>query len=406
MSRNEADVGKGSLGYHQIADRLRSAIQSAEVLPGSMLPTERELQSQFGVSRTTVRRALAALTDSGWAESVPNRGVAARLGPLRVDSKTIAFIDSIDDFNLSVYVALNKRLQRVGYHLVQVDSRSLGVEGAIEHAFVNQFAGAFVWSKEGFPDVRRLHPIVQAMPVIALDHSLKYVQTDVVGLDNLHGAALAVRHFASLGRKQIAISGMLDMVEVKHDRHSGYLKGLFEAGLRPTPRNFVFCFTSGMEQCDTLHLDRRLQDPDRPDAIFITDDIFITAIYDAVLRANLRVPEDVALISFGGGQCDHVGGLQVTLIDADPESWAAVAVERLQQRLANMALPTETISLPVRLYLGDTCGSSSSSSEVRPKAETLRPHSYTKRSLQGSTASLGPSYSGPVRREGQNKIPQ
>lgn len=47
--------------YQQIADQLRTLIDSGEYPPGSYLPTERELSKQFGVSRTSVREALIAL---------------------------------------------------------------------------------------------------------------------------------------------------------------------------------------------------------------------------------------------------------------------------------------------------------------------------------------------------------
>src|SRR3954447_23245591 len=53
--------------YEQVADRLREAILSGELAPGSVLPPERELSERFGVGRTTVREALRALQTKGLA---------------------------------------------------------------------------------------------------------------------------------------------------------------------------------------------------------------------------------------------------------------------------------------------------------------------------------------------------
>jgi DNA-binding FadR family transcriptional regulator len=53
--------------YEQVADRLREAILSGELPPGSVLPPERELSERFGVGRTTVREALRALQTKGLA---------------------------------------------------------------------------------------------------------------------------------------------------------------------------------------------------------------------------------------------------------------------------------------------------------------------------------------------------
>ena len=51
--------------YRQIADQLRSLIDSGEYAVGSRLPTERELAEQLKVSRPTVREALISLEVEG-----------------------------------------------------------------------------------------------------------------------------------------------------------------------------------------------------------------------------------------------------------------------------------------------------------------------------------------------------
>lgn len=54
-----------TIRYHQIADELRSRVQSGEYGPGRVLPSESELSHEFGVSRVTVRKALEILRDDG-----------------------------------------------------------------------------------------------------------------------------------------------------------------------------------------------------------------------------------------------------------------------------------------------------------------------------------------------------
>jgi GntR family transcriptional regulator len=56
---------RGSALHHQMFLVLRNGIQSGQYRPGQMLPSEDRLAATFGVSRITVRNALAALQASG-----------------------------------------------------------------------------------------------------------------------------------------------------------------------------------------------------------------------------------------------------------------------------------------------------------------------------------------------------
>ncbi|HYU18892.1 MAG TPA: GntR family transcriptional regulator [Chloroflexota bacterium] len=71
----------GEAKYHQVADRIRAAIQSGELRPGQALPTEKQLAAQYGVSRPTVRSALATLRAEGLIDAQQGRGAFVRLRP-------------------------------------------------------------------------------------------------------------------------------------------------------------------------------------------------------------------------------------------------------------------------------------------------------------------------------------
>jgi GntR family transcriptional regulator len=60
--------------YTQLADILRDMITSGELQPRSPLPSESYLQQEQGVSRGTVRTAVAVLRDEGLVVSIGGRG--------------------------------------------------------------------------------------------------------------------------------------------------------------------------------------------------------------------------------------------------------------------------------------------------------------------------------------------
>jgi DNA-binding GntR family transcriptional regulator len=58
----------------QVARDIEADIDSGSIAPDTRLPTELELAEQYGVSRVTVRRAMALLRDRGKVVTVHGRG--------------------------------------------------------------------------------------------------------------------------------------------------------------------------------------------------------------------------------------------------------------------------------------------------------------------------------------------
>ncbi len=343
-------------GYQSIADDLRKEIRQSRISIGSLLPTERELQEKYSVSRSTVRRALKALIDSGWAESSPNRGVLAKHGPAVGRSTNIGYIDHGHEIQRYLFFKLGQLLQAQGYHLVHLDSELMGLEDAAEYAETQGFCGMFVWSKVGYPNGERLQKVINHVPVIAVNHSLNTVSTDVVTSDNYTGGRLATRHLGQYGCRNIAVTGMLDVLGVHHERFSGYLMAQFEFGINPSPSNFAFCYTSGSQEVDMRPLIRRLKDKDRPDGIFLMQDMFAQQVIDTIYQCGLKIPEDIQLIAFGMDNPVFIGDIGLSLIAIDWDSIATTLCERMLARLANPFLPNVQITQPVKLIVRGSCG--------------------------------------------------
>lgn len=71
----------GLPAYRQVANDLRAKIAGGEYTAGSQLPTERELVEQYGVSRPTIRQAIALLHTEGLVLAEHGRGLFVRPKP-------------------------------------------------------------------------------------------------------------------------------------------------------------------------------------------------------------------------------------------------------------------------------------------------------------------------------------
>jgi len=61
--------------YRQIANVIMAGITRGDFVAGGLLPPERELAKQLGVSRSSVREALIALEMTGWVDIRTGNGV-------------------------------------------------------------------------------------------------------------------------------------------------------------------------------------------------------------------------------------------------------------------------------------------------------------------------------------------
>lgn len=65
----------------ELVDRLRGEIADGAMAPGDRIPTEKELVTSYGVSRTVVREAIARLTAEGYLEPRQGSGVFVTAPP-------------------------------------------------------------------------------------------------------------------------------------------------------------------------------------------------------------------------------------------------------------------------------------------------------------------------------------
>ena len=75
--------------HHQVADEMRRSIQRGRWLPGTQIPTEDTLCQTYGVSRPTVRLAVAALRSEGLLDVQQGRGTFVRAPRPEADRATV-----------------------------------------------------------------------------------------------------------------------------------------------------------------------------------------------------------------------------------------------------------------------------------------------------------------------------
>lgn len=73
-ARDIVDPQSATPVYVQVADILRARIESGQLQPDRPVPSESQLEQEFGIARGTARKAIAVLRDEGLVITVKGRG--------------------------------------------------------------------------------------------------------------------------------------------------------------------------------------------------------------------------------------------------------------------------------------------------------------------------------------------
>lgn len=343
--------------YQRIAASLRSDIDSGRLASGAFLPTERELQEQFAASRSTVRRALAHLVEAGYAQSVPNRGVVAVRNATPVTTGNVALIDHGSYVLRLMGIELARRTREEGLYLVHLGgSVEYPPEYALQTALDNKFAGALVWPYRAFPDAEFVRRVARDLPIVSLDHRQEGAETDLVTVDHEAAAAEATTQLIRQGCRRIAVTGMMDVLDITHQRFRGYLKALFAHDMQPQPADFCFTMTSGLVDPDPVPLMERLQRRPLPDGLLVLQDQFVPPTVETILQAGYSIPGDIKIATIGDDIDLTVDGIGMTAVSFDWNAMAEEALRLLLDRIATPNQPVRTRFVSHRLIVRGLCG--------------------------------------------------
>lgn len=367
MERKGARIVRN--GYRDIVSTLQARIAGSQVEAGAFLPTERELQEEFGAGRSTIRKALAELVEMGWAQNIPNKGVVAGRGLRPVANGRIALVENGTFVQKVLGSRFDSMLQKQGRQLVQVGGRAeYPLDYALQRVLDEEFAGAIVWCFDGFPDQELVARLARQIPVVALDHRMGGADTDLVSFDHEGAAYAATEALIRGGARRIGVTGMLDMLDITHARFRGYMHAMFANGLQPDPADFVFCVTSGRENPDLL--ETRLRGLGRPDGLLVLQDFLMPTVVECALRAGLSVPGDLRLATVGDDVEVTVDGVGMTAVAFDWEALATEAFELLANRLDDLHRSPQVRVVPHRLVVRGLCGAPPSEWTPEPQTAT------------------------------------
>jgi len=301
----------------------------AKVAGVSKATVSKFLNGTHYVSQETRERIAAAISELDYA---PNR-VAQGLSLKR--SHTIGLV--VANIGNPFYAELIRGAEEVaasrGYTLLLASTDG---EPKRESTIVNAMRQRQV-DGIAFASVRLADREVTALAkdgvkVVLASRNLPDAEVDMVLVDSVKGAKLAVKHLIRHGHKAIAyVSGPLSIAQFQ-DRLKGWRDALREADIHPSAEHELSLDRMDVEAGYQAGL-QLLGLKERPTAIFTATDNLAFGIMKACDELNLTIPDDLALVGFDAVPFGEVSRSPLTSVDGSGLIMGQRALQLLIDRI-------------------------------------------------------------------------
>lgn len=333
--------------YQIIADELRVHIRAGKYAGAAVLPPEFTIAEEYQVSRQTVRQALAVLSSEGLIEKRQGSGshilrAAPDAAPPR---RSIAVITTyISDY---IFPSVLREVETV---LSQNDctpslfatKNQVSNERRILTNLLSQpVDGVLVEAtKSALPNpnldlYQRL--MDRGVPLVFFHGCYPNLPgAHFVMDDNFEGGCQLVRYLVKKGYTRIG--GVFKSDDIQgHGRYAGYASALQESGLALKDQNVYWYNTetrSGLMAGDETLIRSFFQEAlGSVDSLVCYNDEIANFLVLQLQKRGLRVPEDVAIVSFDNSRYSELSPVPLTSLSHGGENVGRTAAEMLLRQM-------------------------------------------------------------------------
>lgn len=342
-----------------VKEYITGLIEKKELSDDGRIPSENILTEKLGVSRVTVRRALAELYAAGsirtergkgsfavgYNKSLSDISVAVIISSLEKESRFLDIYSGIQNYlsNKNITTTLLSSDYRVANEKTHINSM---IENGCKNLIVMPIA------LEDNSAFYREH-IKNGVNIVFIDQKPSELSCNYVHSDNISGGFEMTEHLISLGHKRIAYiyQEIPEISSSTADRISGYKSALKANGISCSPE--LICFTN-RRICDKT-IDHLLSLEAPPTAIFASNDYLAYTIYELLILKGINVPSQISLAGFDNLSILSPDAPPFTTVDQDFYSIGYNAAKCLYNIMEETSRIISDISIPITpLFRGTT----------------------------------------------------
>jgi LacI family transcriptional regulator len=260
--------------------------------------------------------------------------------------------DISNTFFASVARLIEERANDEGYKIIYCssDNDSVKTSELIKVFRERQVDGYIITPSIGIEaDVHSL--IEHRSPIILFDRRLPGLDTNYVGVENEKGTYEAISYLVKQGYKKIAFVTLNSEQPQMIERLNGYLKAVNE--------NHMESFIKKMDyqeddEAEVKKIMSFLSREKKLDAVFFATNYLGVNGLDALKRLQLKIPDDIAVISFDDHDLFRLYSPSVTVVGQPIEEMSKKIIEILLDNIDSKKQTAKKIVLPTSLIIRDS----------------------------------------------------
>jgi DNA-binding LacI/PurR family transcriptional regulator len=189
-------------------------------------------------------------------------------------------------------------------------------------------------------------------PYVAIKRYLPHRKINCVMVDDKQGAFMATEHLIQMGHRRIGLI-VTQSFAVGRDRYQGYMQALQHYGI-PFDPELVIQTQNFLEESGRRAAAPLIAMNNRPTAIFAPSDVLAFGVYQAVSEAELRIPEDIAIVGYDDIPAAALVVPPLTTIRTPYFEFGARAAELLLDIITQQVIPPHQIVIDHALLVRES----------------------------------------------------
>lgn len=197
------------------------------------------------------------------------------------------------------------------------------------------------------------------VPLVLIDRYIKGLNVDCVYSDSISGAYELTRYLINLGHRRIGIIVGPNRISTALDRVEGYKRALQDAGIL-IDESLIRWGEKYSREDGYRNAKELLATKNPPTAIFGGNRLITVGILKAIRELDLKIPDDVSVVSFDEVEDMSVTNPFLTVMSQDSYNIGVIATEKLLERIrgdSNLLIRFGHTILQPKLIIRESCKS-------------------------------------------------